>query len=73
MIRRLRAALHRWLTAERSAVDHDSVRAYRDATHLGMCDIGQGFGRSNLERVLDNERYLESFQDRARPNSDTTY
>ena len=64
MIRRLRAAYLSWLLRERSAVDHDSARAYRDATHIGMCDIGQGFIRSNLEDVIDNERYLESFRDR---------
>ena len=58
---RLRAAFRAWLYRPTPPLDVESVRAYRDATHVGMCDIGQGFGRSNLERVLDNERYLASF------------
>lgn len=65
MTRRFRAAFWAWVTRTPAPLDVDTVRAYRDATHLGMCDIGQGFGRSNLERVLDNERYLESFEGHA--------
>ena len=62
MIRRLQAALNRWLVRERSTVDHDSMLAYRDATHVGLGEVGWVANRSNLEAVVDNERYLASFE-----------
>ena len=58
---RLRAAVAAWFTRPHVPLDVASVRAYRDATHMCLGEFGSVFCRSNLERVLDNERYLASF------------